>query len=134
VTSDLTNITGAYTVYVRAQDGGRIGRWTTTTTVNPLTWVETTTTTFTPFAGEFLGQLCFDLVCDDLDWVRNNPASLGALGQPTATDNCGTPTVTFTDTYVTPGDCAQSILTRRFTATDSKGTLRSARRRSRSAS
>jgi hypothetical protein len=121
VTSDLTNITGGYTVYVRAQDGGRIGRWTTTTTVNPLTWVETTTTTFTPFAGEFLGQLCFDLVCDDLNWIKNNPASLNWTGRPTATDNCGTPTVTFTDTYVTPGDCAQSILTRRFTATDAKG-------------
>jgi hypothetical protein len=67
------------------------------------------------------GQTCFDLVCDDLDFLLNNPASLGLVGRPTATDNCDNPTVTFTDSAVTPGDCAPTTLTRTFTATDSKG-------------
>ncbi|MCB9299302.1 MAG: T9SS type A sorting domain-containing protein [Lewinellaceae bacterium] len=121
VTSDLANITGAYTVYVRSQNSGRIGTWVTTTTTNPVSWDVTTTTTFNPYAGAQLGTICFDLVCDDLNWILNNPASPAWTGRPTATDNCGVPTVTFTDTYVTPGDCAPTTLTRHFKATDSKG-------------
>jgi hypothetical protein len=121
VSSVLAGVTGDYTVYVSSQEGGRIGTWATTTTVDPLTWIETTTTTFTPYAGEAIGEVCFDLVCDDVDFLLNNPASLARTGRPTATDNCDTPTVTFTDQVSAGGDCSPTTLTRRFTATDSKG-------------
>jgi hypothetical protein len=121
VSSVLAGVTGDYTVYVSSQEGGRIGTWATTTTVDPLTWIETTTTAFTPYAGEAIGEVCFDLVCDDLDFLLNNPASLARTGRPTATDNCDTPTVTFTDQVSAGGDCSPTTLTRRFTATDSKG-------------
>ncbi|MCB9276650.1 MAG: T9SS type A sorting domain-containing protein [Lewinellaceae bacterium] len=122
VTTDNAAATGDYVIYVFSQNGGLVGQWVTTTTTNPISWDVTTTTTFNPRpVAPFPGVLCFDLICDDLDWLLNNPASLPLVGQPVATDNCTVPTVTFTDTYVTPGDCAPTTLTRKFKATDSKG-------------
>ncbi len=66
----------------------------------------------------------FDLVCNDSDSIFNNPRSLQFLNAPVFTDNCGTVTVTFTDTRQINGNCGPVIITRTFTARDPSGNTR----------
>lgn len=66
----------------------------------------------------------FELVCNDTDSIFNNPASLSLTGSPIATDNCGTSTVTFTDTRQNNGNCGDQIITRTFRVTDASGNTR----------
>ncbi len=66
----------------------------------------------------------FDLVCNDTDSLFNNPRSLAITGSPVATDNCGTVTVTFSDTRQNLGDCGDQVITRTFTARDGSNNTR----------
>jgi uncharacterized repeat protein (TIGR01451 family) len=63
-----------------------------------------------------------DLLCNDLDSVLNNPASLLITGEPQVFDNCADfVDVTFTDFVPAVSDCADKLISRTFTATDPAG-------------
>jgi len=62
-------------------------------------------------------------ICQDIDSVLNNPASLAFTGEPVILDNCADfSTYTFSDTEVTGlGDCEGQRIDRVFTVTDPAG-------------
>ncbi|HMO39247.1 MAG TPA: SdrD B-like domain-containing protein [Saprospiraceae bacterium] len=68
-------------------------------------------------------QAQYDLICNDLNQILNNPQSLAFTGTPEVMDNCTRPVtnITFTDQLSPGSDCTGAIITRTFTATDASG-------------
>lgn len=68
-------------------------------------------------------QASYDLICNDINQILNNPQSLAFVGSPIAVDNCQNPVanVTFTDVLTEGNECTGDIIARKFRATDPSG-------------
>lgn len=114
-------VTGPYTWIVYSDGPGWLGTWTENCVTNP-DWSVTCTDVFTGFPTT-TQQIVLPLLCEDEDFIFNNPASVAYTGNATATDNCsGVLAPTFTDAVTgSNGDCGPRVITRTFYAEDDKG-------------